>query len=490
MAPEPESDPDPAAMEKQPDMPSSITGLVAALAAGEVTAEAVALAMLARCERHRDLHALIAQDRAQVLEAARAADRRRSAGEPLGPLHGLPVLIKDNIDVLGYATTAGTPGLIGVNPTADAPVVSRLRAAGAIIAGKANLHELAVGGTSQNDHFGHVANPWRAGVVAGGSSGGSAAAVAARLVPAALGTDTNGSVRGPCSFNGLAGLRPSFGRYPYGGIFPATPTRDSAGAMAVDVDGLALLDSVLAGEPAAALPAVATAELRLGQPHGEFTALLDSRTAAVMAVAYERLRAAGAQIIPVELPGLHALANQVAWPISAYEAVAGMPGILAGRRPLTRIEDIVAKIASAVARQRFNPDPAKLARLEPAWHEALTRLRPRLQAQFAACLHDQRLDALVFPTTPFPAVAVADDSADLVIDGRHVPGGFGHFIRNLVYQSAAGIPSLSLPAGLTSDGLPVGINFDGPMGSDRRLLAIGRAFEILRGRFPAPEGFA
>ncbi|QOJ32910.1 MAG: hypothetical protein HRU81_12730 [Gammaproteobacteria bacterium] len=473
-------------MPDQLDTSSPIARLLAALAAGELSAEALARDMLARCERHRDLHALIAQDPAQLLEAARAADRRRAAGEPPGPLHGLPILVKDNIDVLGYATTAGTPGLIGVCPNADAPVVTRLRDAGAIIAGKANLHELAVGGTSHNEHFGHVVNPWRTGVVAGGSSGGSAVAVAARLVPAALGTDTNGSVRGPCSFNGIAGLRPSFGRYPYGGIFPATPTRDTAGAMAVDIEGLAILDAVLAGEPVAPLPAIAPGELRLGQPLGDFETLVDSRTAAVMAAALDRLREAGARIVPVELPGLHALANRVAWPISAYEAIVGMPGILAGRRPLTRIGDIVAKIASPVARQRFNPDPARLAQLEPAWREAMAALRPRLQAQLAACFRDQGLDALVFPTTPFPAVAIADDSADMVIDGRHVAGGFGHFIRNLVYQSAAGIPSLSVPAGLAIDGLPVGINFDGPLDSDRRLLAIGRVFEQLRGPFPAP----
>lgn len=450
------------------------------------SAEAAVREMLARCERHRGLNALIAQDREQVLEAARAADRWRAAGKPPGPLHGLPVLIKDNIDVVGYATTAGTPGLIGVHPATHAPVVTRLLEAGAIVAGKANLHELAVGGTSQNDHFGDVVNPWRPGVVAGGSSGGSAVAVAARLVPAALGTDTNGSIRGPAAFNGIAGLRPSFGRYPYGGIFPATPTRDTAGAMAVDVASLAPLDAVLAGEPVTALPTIDPGELRLGRPQGEFTRILDDRTAAVMDAAIDRLCGAGARIVPVELPGLHALANQVAWPISAYEAVAAMPAFLASRRPAISLADIVAKIASPIARQRFNPDPAKLARLEPAWREALTVLRPKLQLLLETCFREHRLDALVFPTTPFPAVAVAHDSADLVINGEPVAGGFGHFIRNTVFQSAAGIPSLTVPAGLTADGLPVGISFDGPLGSDRRLLAIGHAFETLRGRFPAP----
>ncbi|MEZ5565850.1 MAG: amidase family protein [Gammaproteobacteria bacterium] len=209
----------------------SISALSTSIARGESSAESVARDMLQRCEQNRSLNALIAQDPERVIAAAKAADRWQEAGKPLGPLHGVPIIVKDNIDVLGYRTTAGTPGLIGVCPDSNAPVVQRLLDAGAIVAGKANLHELAVGGTSQNEHFGHVVNPWRAKVVAGGSSGGSAVAVAARLIPGALGTDTNGSVRGPCAMNGITGLRPSFHRYPYGGILPSTPTRDSVGGM-------------------------------------------------------------------------------------------------------------------------------------------------------------------------------------------------------------------------------------------------------------------
>ena len=258
--------------------------------------------MLRRCTERQELRALIAQDPGRVLEEARQADRHRASGAPLGPLHGVPVLIKDNIDVAGYPTTAGTPGLEGIYPAGNAPVVQRLLDAGAIVAGKANLHELAVGGTSQNDHFGYVVNPWRSDVVAGGSSGGSAVAVAARLVPAALGTDTNGSVRGPCAMNGIAGLRPSFQRYPYGGTFPGTPTRDAIGGMAVDLTDLALLDAILAGEPARTLEPASLKGVRLGRPGGDFTTVLDERTARIMDESVRMLEEAGAEIVAVDLP--------------------------------------------------------------------------------------------------------------------------------------------------------------------------------------------
>lgn len=166
--------------------------------------------------------------------------------------------------------------------------------------------------------------------------------------------------------------------------------------------------------------------------------------------------------------------------------VVETPKNLAGRTPPVRIEDIVAKITSAEIRMRFDPTVADHAKLERAYREALDVHRPKLQAMLAAYFEENRLDALIFPTTPFPAVAVPHDIADLVVNGQVLKHGFGYLIHNTVYQSASGIPSMSVPAGLTSDGLPVGINFDGPLGSDRRLLAIGLAFEEVRGAFPLP----
>lgn len=464
----------------------ALAALAGAIRRREVTAERVAGEVLARCAGQGDLHALISQDRDQLLAAARAADEALRSGRHIGPLHGVPVLIKDNIDVQGYATTAGTPGLVGIQPREHAPAVRRLLEGGALVAGKANLHELAVGGTSHNRHFGDVGNPWQPGLIAGGSSGGSAVAVAARLVPAALGTDTNGSVRGPCAFQGIAGFRPTIGRYPYGGIIPGTPTRDTVGTMAAGMEDLLLLDQVLAQsrQPSSGIRLDA---LRLGSPRGRFLEVTDERTLVVFEAALALLRRHGATIVEEDIPGLHELAARAAWPISAYESLRELPAFLASRVTPVSIARIVAMIAAPSTRERFNPPAADVTRVERKWQEAMTAHRPRLQELLTAYFTRHRLDALVFPTTPFPAVAAAHDSADLPINGQLVGNGLAHMIRNTVYQSAAGIPSLTVPAGLTADGLPVGLNFDGPAGSDEHLLAIGQAFELARGAFPQPR---
>ncbi len=474
-----------------PDIEFTVTGLAAAIRDGRVTAEAVAEDVLERCEKFAHLGAIIHQDPGKLLAAARAADRRREANEPLGALHGVPLLIKDNIDTQDLPTSAGTPTLEHDTPARNAPVVQRLVDAGALIAGKANLYELAVGGTSHNRHFGDVRNPWDTARMPGGSSSGSAAAVAARMVPGALGTDTNGSVRGPCSLSGIAGLRPSFQRYPSGGTMPATPTRDSVGIMANSAADLALLDHVLAhpspcGAPEP-LPDIDLRGLRLGRPRGEFYRLMDAGTARVIDAAVAQLEDAGAVIVEADLPPIAQLTARTAWIISHYETAREMPAYLEHRRTSLTAADIVAGIASPAVRQRFDPDAVDLAALESKYRTAMDAHRPRLQRILHDYFSDHDVAAMLFPTTPFPAPALMDDTADLVINGELVKHGFGAVINNTVHQSAAGIPSLVIPAGLTEDGLPVGLSLDGPSGSDRRLLAIGRAFERARGEFPRPK---
>jgi indoleacetamide hydrolase len=185
----------------------------ARLRAGELTAEALADALLARCAAAAPLNTFISLDPDKVRAAARHANQRRLRGEPLGPLHGVPLAIKDNIDTADYPTTAGTPGLATHRPKHNAPVLQRLLDAGAIVLGKANLQELAYGPTSNNAAFGPVGNPYDRTRIPGGSSGGTAAAVAARLAPGGLGTDTGGSVRVPGSLCGITTFRPTtFGR--------------------------------------------------------------------------------------------------------------------------------------------------------------------------------------------------------------------------------------------------------------------------------------
>jgi len=467
-----------------PDIPFTVTGLAAAIADGWVTAEAVAEDVLARCENMAHLNTIITQDAEALLAAARAADQHQSANEPLGPLHGVPILIKDNIDVQGLPCSAGTAALENDYPRQDATVVRHLRDAGALIAGKANLFELTVGGTGTNLHFGRTANPWRLEYTSGGSSSGSAAAVAARLVPGSLGTDTAGSVRIPSSFCGVAGFRPSFHRYPGDGLLPHSTTRDSVGVMANSVADLAVLDAVVSGEPWS-LDELDLAGIRIGRPRGAFCAALDDRTAAILDSVADLLADRGAIIVDADIPELHELTPKCAWPISIYESPRDLPAILAHRGTDISIETIVAGIASPVVKERFNP-LVSVDELEPPYRVAMSEARPRLQAILQNYFDHNELAAFMYPTTPIPAAAVDADDADVEINGKRVKHGFGHSIDNTVYQTTTGIPSLTLPAGLAPDDLPIGVGFDGPAGSDQRLLAIGRAFERARGPFPRP----
>ncbi len=205
--------------------------VLAAFERGEIRVSEYVDLLLERCEQYRDLNAFIYQNPDGIRDAAIRADRARDAGETLGPLHGLPIILKDNIDTREMPTTGGTPALKGHRPLENAPIVQSLLEAGAIIFGKANMHELAHGITNNNKAFGPVRNPHDRTKIPGGSSGGCGAAVGARLVPAGIGTDTGGSVRIPAALCGIVGFRPTVGRYPQRGIVPISHTRDTAGPM-------------------------------------------------------------------------------------------------------------------------------------------------------------------------------------------------------------------------------------------------------------------
>ena len=225
------------------------------LRAGDLTAEALAEALLARCAAASMLNAFISLEPDRVRAAARRADQHRQRGEPLGPLHGVPLVLKDNIDTAEYPTTAGTPGLASHRPKHNAPIVQQLLDAGAVVLGKANLQELAYGPTNNNAAFGPARNPYDPTRIPGGSSGGTAAAVAARLAPAGLGTDTAGSVRVPGSLCGVTSFRPSTLRWSQAGIVPISHTRDTAGPVARSVADCVLLDGVVMGGTTELAPA-------------------------------------------------------------------------------------------------------------------------------------------------------------------------------------------------------------------------------------------
>jgi len=455
-----------------------------ALRTGAATAEALAEALLARCASASSLHAFISLEPDKVRAAARRADECRRRGEPLGPLHGVPLAIKDNIDTADYPTTAGTPGLAAHRPRRNAPVLQRLLDAGAIVLGKANLQELAYGPTSNNAAFGPVGNPYDPTRIPGGSSGGTAAAVAARLAPGGLGTDTAGSIRVPGSLCGITTFRPSTLRWPQAGIVPISHTRDTAAPMARSVADCVLLDGVVTGGVTEVAPA-GLKGLRLGVPRGYFWEGLDAEVGTVLEGALARLRDAGVVLGDGDVPEVHALDAAAGFPIALYEMVSDVEQYLAAHATGLAFGDLLAQVKSPAVKKALGGLVGADAVSEATYHDALRKHRPALQETYRRYFKERGVAAVVFPTTPLPAAKIgADDTVDL--NGMPVPV-FGTFIRNLCPGSTVGLPGVTLPAGLTKAGLPVGIALDGAEGSDQELLAIARALETLLPKLPPPR---
>src|SRR5882724_2860232 len=276
---------------------------VAHMSQGALTAERYAQALLAKCRSAQALNAFITLEPARVLEAARARDRERLAGAKPGPLFGLPLPVKDSVNTRDYPTTGGTPALRQFRPKDDAPVVAALRGAGAIVLGKTNLHELSYGWTSNNLAFGAVHNPYDPKRIPGGSSGGTAAAIAAHMAPLGIAEDTEGSIRVPAAMCGIAGFRPSTGRYSTRGCVPISPLFDQVGPHARSVSDLALFDSVAANDWQPLQPAPLKG-LRFGIVRNYWFTSLDEQVEHLTQQALQRLRQAGAELVETELPGL------------------------------------------------------------------------------------------------------------------------------------------------------------------------------------------
>jgi indoleacetamide hydrolase len=458
------------------------------ICAGKYSSETLVTAVLARAKARPELNAFITLDETGALQAARAFDQNRRRGhcEPLG---GVPIAIKYNIEVAGLPATAGTPALKTYVPAKDAPVAAKIRAAGAIIIGKTNMHELAFGISGYNAAYKTgaeygVRNAYDTSKIAGGSSSGNGAALGARIVAIAVGTDTGGSVRVPCALNGCAALRPTVGRYPQTGIAPISHTRDTAGPMATSMADVALLDRVIGGG-GAATPADLMG-VRLGVVAATL-ANLDDDTKAAFAAARARLVSAGATVTDVDMPQLVELNGKVSFPVAIYEANDDMVAYL-NRGPKIAIADLAKTIASpdvkgtydglVLPRKLPGPDNSVVDG-KPAYDAAIKTERPALQALYRDTFAKNHLDAIVFPTVPKVAIAANPDSSSLQ--------NFLLYIQNTDPGSNAGVPGLQIPIALgAASQLPIGLELDGPAGSDRRLLAIGLALEKLFGRLPPP----
>ena len=465
----------------------TLTQAVADLRAGKITSTALTTEALARAKANADLNAFVTLDEAGALKAAAAFDANDNKDKPLG---GVPVVIKDNIEVAGLPCSAGTPALQHYVPRADAPVVAKLRAAGAVIIGKTSMHELAFGISGYNTAFKTsaefgVRNAYDRTLIAGGSSSGTGAAIGARIVAGGLGTDTGGSVRVPAALNGCASLRPTVGRYPQAGIAPISHTRDTAGPMAATAADVELLDRVIAGGDA-----IAPADLkqvRIGIVRSMLTNL-DADTDAAFQAAVAKIESQGVTMVEIEMPQLAELNGQVGFPVALYEAYADMVAYLAQTGTGISIEALAQEIASpdvkgtydglVIPRKLPAPD-GTLVDAKPIYDAAINSARPALQALYSRTFADNRLDAIAFPTTPRVAIASNLDSSSLE--------NFGLFIQNTDPGSNAGIPGIQIAIALgATSKLPVGLELDGPSGSDRRLLAIGMALDAVFGRLPAP----
>lgn len=432
----------------------------------------------ARAMAHLNAFIALAEDDRPVPPAGSPLEPAN--GEP-GPLWGTPIAVKDSIDVAGFPCTAGTPALRDWRPQIDAPIVRTLRDAGAVVVGKTNLHELSAGITSNNRTFGPVHNPYDGRLIAGGSSGGSAAAVAAGVVPIALGADTAGSCRIPASLCGCVGFRPTVGRYPGDGIVPLSSTRDTVGTLTRTVDVAIVVDHLLSGSRCERFDLTGR---RLGIPRAYFYDDLDEEIRPVIDAALDRLADAGAVLIETEISGIEEVIAPVALDLTLSEWPRDLAIYLARHRSRIHVAEIVDAMAGDVEREWLANELWGQAVPHERYISIIARSRPDALARYVDTFRRDRLDALALPTTRLPARPIGDDETVLV-NGQPV-GTLTAYLRNTDATAFAGLPSLSVPAGITRSGLPVGLNFDGLPGTDSTLLAIGAAFQRLDAPLPTP----
>lgn len=431
----------------------------ARLRARSVTSVQLTEACLARITRLNSvLNAFITVTGEQALAEARAADAEMARGQRRGPLHGIPVALKDIIDTAGVRTTGASALFKDRVPEADAPVVTKLKAAGAVCVGKLNLHEFAYGGTSYFTHFGPVHNPWNPDYIAGGSSGGSGAAVAARMCFAALGTDTGGSIRQPSAHCGLVGIKATYGRVSTRGVLPLSWSLDHVGPMARTVaDATAVLQAIAGYDPHELTSA--------DQPVPDFNAALVAPTKALR-VGVPRAYVAN---LDPEIQAAFTIALGVLKTLTAGSRDVDFAPSPEDRR-LVRAAEAYAYHAGFVAKSPELYTPAVLGRVKEGESISATvyiEARRRVEQQRREG-HPvfQQVDVLAAPTTPVLPILLKDVTPD---DGDQ--------LRNVAPINGPGFPAMTVPCGFSKNGLPIGLQLIAPAWQEARLLALAQAYE-------------
>jgi indoleacetamide hydrolase len=446
----------------------------------EVSALTTTQNLLANAKKSAIFGAYIFIGEQTAVKAARQCDHDDKLARVL---NGLPLIVKDNVDVRNCPTTAGSKAF-GVHiPKQSASVISRLTEAGAVVLGKANLHEFSLGITSNNGAFGPARNPYDLKRIPGGSSGGTASAVAAGLVPAGIGSDTGGSLRIPAALCGVVGFRPTVGRWPSDGVVRISHTRDTVGPIASTVADCALLDAVVCNEQIE-LSTIALDKLRIGIPRKQFWDDLDPEMRSAADSVLKLLSTSGITLVECDVGFDIDQCNQAGMIIAMLELLDNIKGYLAQHDLPFDAARIGEKISSPDVKNIYQSLLGPDAPPEQAYKDALQVQRPLFQAAYAKCFATYQIDALIFPTTPRAAALIGEDDT-IELNGRQVPT-FPTFARNVGPGSTTGLPGISLPMGLTSQGLPMGIALDGPAMSDRKLLAIANAIEALLPKIPEP----
>ena len=476
----------------------SAAELAALLEKKEVSALEVADAALARIEAvDGSVEAFLSVNGDAMRARAREIDERRVRGEALGRLAGIPVAVKDNICTKGIATTCASKMLENFVPPYNATVVDKLNDADALIAGKVNMDEFAMGGSCENSAFKATKNPWDLTRVPGGSSGGSAAAVAACEVPLSLGSDTGGSIRCPAGLCGIVGLKPTYGAVSRFGLVAFASSLDQIGPFARTVDDAALLFDVIRGRDAAhdatskecpfTMPGDDMKGLRVGVPKEYFGEGVTEEVRAAVLRAVDELKALGASIVEISLPST-GYALSAYYIISSAEAssnLARYDGVkygYSGRRDGTLTDLYLTTRSEGFGREVKRRIMLGTYVLSSGYYDAYYKrakmLQKRISAEFAAAF--EQCDVIATPTTPSTAFRLGEKLSDpLAMYASDIC---------TVTANIAGLPGVSVPCGFGADGLPIGMQLLGPHFSESRLLTVAKCYETARGGFAVKEG--